>query len=65
MTFEWKPWAVAGDGPPCKHCQHWKPQFKYFPDGTSDGVRLCHAEQQYQDFSCFRLRCSSTRVAAK
>jgi hypothetical protein len=50
-------------GPPCLHCLHWRPRaivreselslkdgtpFRYF-----DGVRLCHAEEQWRDFSCY------------
>lgn len=39
--------------PPCKDCEFWKPSASYKADGTFDGLVLCHASEQYTDFSCF------------
>lgn len=60
--MSWKPWEEYGHlkverlpiaAPPCPACRFWKPIPVFFPDGTFDGVRLCHVEEQYKDFSCF------------
>lgn len=47
--------------PPCPNCRYWYPARKYQAIGDSrdknpvfDGVRLCHSENQFNDFSCFR-----------
>ena len=54
---KWEPWAIFNDGPPCRECKFWKPQFKYF-EGTNicDGIRFCQADEMFHDFSCFRER---------
>lgn len=43
------------ENPPCKNCLHWRPEIKpsinYF-----DGIALCHAEEMFHDFSCFRMK---------
>lgn len=54
--MKWEPWNIQSNGPPCRECRHWKPQFKYFPDGTHDGIRCCQAENMWPDFSCFTSR---------
>ena len=62
---DFQPWAemhaildkIKREGPPCLRCKYWfvsvrtwncrgKPAF--------DGLQLCHAPEQYDDFSCFR-----------
>ena len=69
-TKDWYPWTEtegsppeATNGgepitePPCKRCRHWKPEvtFRGTPQGqVPDGVRLCHADNMHQDFSCFK-----------
>lgn len=64
MTREFKPWemdpppspvAVNIDGPPCKGCKLWDP-IAIFNDRVYIGVRLCHSDEQYQDFSCYRAK---------
>ena len=45
--------------PPCKLCRFWIPQQKYIETEQgfmSCGVKLCHAEKQYSDFSCYKIR---------
>ena len=45
--------------PPCKHCEHWRPQRKYMdtPKGQIfDGVVLCHSKEMHGDFSCYKER---------
>ncbi len=64
MTFEFAPWkdapkqiptfALTGvDGPPCIHCEHWRPRALYSAGGNLDGVRLCWADGMFTDFSCY------------
>lgn len=66
---EWKPWIFyAGrtpdklidlNEPPCKWCCHWNPEIKFCPspEGQAfDGVVCCHAEDQHQDFSCYKAK---------
>ena len=54
----WEPWNIQTDGPPCLGCFYWKPMFKYIrirPGVESpDGIRCCHVESMYHDFSCFK-----------
>lgn len=43
--------------PPCVRCRYWRPVAHGFTrDGhrVFSGVRLCHAEEQFNDFSCFK-----------
>ena len=45
--------------PPCKHCEHFKPQivFANTEKGmVAHGVQICHANEMHQDFSCLDLR---------
>jgi hypothetical protein len=50
--------------PPCKNCVHWRPQrvFKSSKQSTAgkgqrfEGVRMCHAEDMHEDFSCFKAK---------
>lgn len=65
--IEWKPWLgpmpevpkLDIEGPPCKNCIHWNPQ-PHFVDGHKgceiQGVKLCHADEMFNDFSCFKER---------
>ncbi len=39
--------------PPCKQCKHWNPRYLVRDDGTIAGVRFCHAEEMFDDFSCY------------
>lgn len=62
----WEPWndvrtkqlpiVLDVEGPPCGECKHWKPVVVSTASGEFDGVRLCHAEEQQFDFSCYRAR---------
>lgn len=65
--MKWEPWnKLTGEvpildieGPPCSNCKHWKPQPKIDATPTGFvyvGVKLCHVEKMYADFSCFELR---------
>ena len=65
MPFD--PWSLAQGkfpialdvaGPPCSACRHWKPVALTDKNGNYDGVRLCHADEQFHDFSCFKERLS-------
>lgn len=44
------------DSPPCRACDFWRPTINANPSGwvAGNGVKCCHADQQYSDFSCFR-----------
>ena len=42
--------------PPCPDCAHWRPLIKLRDKGEFDGIRLCHAEEMFRDFTCFSLR---------
>lgn len=42
------------DAPPCPGCKHWQPAIVTGGKGDFQTVRLCHAAEQYRDFSCFR-----------
>lgn len=58
MMEEWKPWDIQIDGPPCKRCKFWRPEFRYMiiektGDEVPDGVRMCQTTEMYHDFSCF------------
>lgn len=56
--FKWEPWrnverkrvgaAIYVHAPPCKHCLWWKPVVVQGPV-----ARCCHAQEQYNDFSCY------------
>jgi len=52
------PITVAG--PPCVHCRHWRPCANVIESSVQpgirfyDGVTLCHADEQFRDFSCYR-----------
>lgn len=61
----WQPWhgpmpevpRLAIDAPPCPFCKHWRPEPKLDHTETGQrwvGVVLCHAEDMWQDFSCFK-----------
>jgi hypothetical protein len=62
----WEPWVTFRDAtgalpiaaPPCAHCQRWQPVAEWMTllNGAKifDCVRLCHAIEQSNDFSCFR-----------
>jgi len=57
--MKWQPWkdydiAVNITEPPCKKCKHFMAQISYYPSGLFEGVKLCHAEEMFQDFSCFK-----------
>ena len=63
----WDPFAIAKSlkvltmpldvtGPPCSDCAHWRPEAKFDTRWGLDGVRMCHAEEQHRDFSCFKDR---------
>lgn len=64
--FVWEPWVEFDKDapvldikePPCPHCKFWKPQPVYIwvqhQGMTFDGVRLCHVEEMWEDFSCFK-----------
>ncbi len=48
--------VVDVSAPPCVGCKHWNPQVIFRQTDTGqvrDGIRLCHAEIQYYNFSCF------------
>ena len=57
-THELEPPDLTGiDEPPCKHCKYWIPQGNF--SGSTGGfvwigVRCCHAEKMFNDFSCYR-----------
>ena len=60
MKFE--PWVtyrnhspvhIPVEGPPCIHCKFWEPIVMFTGRQTS-GVRLCHSENQWRDFSCYK-----------
>ena len=40
--------------PPCARCKFWSPVAVSNTNGQYDGVRLCHAQEQERDFSCFK-----------
>ena len=47
------------DEPPCKHCRFWFPVLEFdlhygYPHTT--GVKCCHSEDMFDDFSCYRAR---------
>jgi hypothetical protein len=52
--------------PPYVDCKFWNPRrmFEVPGDTQTSGVRLCHAKEMYQDFSCFRDREATAEVAA-
>lgn len=65
--MKWEPWetykeevpVLAIDMPPCSDCQYWKPQRIYINLSTGvqfDGVKLCHANDMHNDFSCYKER---------
>ncbi len=65
--FIFKPWEdapkkintvalIAVSGPPCIHCEHWRPRALYTASGSLDGVRLCWADGMFSDFSCYEGR---------
>jgi len=41
--------------PPCRYCKFWKPERKLDDYGTViyANIVLCHAKEQFGDFSCF------------
>jgi len=41
------------DEPPCRWCQHWRPERLRDNEGKTIGIRCCWSELQHQDFSCF------------
>lgn len=65
--FDWKPWEdykktkeleLPINEPPCKKCLLWKPQPKFVNTSAGiqfDGLICCHANEQYKDFSCFKI----------
>lgn len=55
--FVWEPWEVEPSlekvtEPPCRHCSRFQPERR--EQGL--GVTICHANEQFADFSCFRSR---------
>lgn len=40
-------------GPPCVGCGRWRPVAITDASGEYNGVRFCHAKEQFRDFSCF------------
>lgn len=59
--MKWQPWidydiAANITEPPCKDCKYFKPQITYYPNGIFDGVKFCHSDEMFPDFSCFRER---------
>lgn len=59
--MDWKPWkefekeleVLPVVGPPCADCIRWKP-VRVYDHSLYSGVKLCHAENMWHDFSCFR-----------
>lgn len=55
---EYEPESIDVKKPPCPHCKHWKPVRKYQQMYANivkfDGVQLCHTEDMFKDFSCYR-----------
>ncbi len=65
-NFKWEPWVLYAEEPeelsilepPCSHCEYWQPvrEFaEYKGRQHYEGVKLCHNDNQEQDFSCFKL----------
>lgn len=68
--MEWHPWDITPEpvesgpidvsAPPCVHCKNWRPCANVIESSVRpsvrlyDGVRLCHADEQHHDFSCYR-----------
>lgn len=62
---EFNPWDIKTElpeldisEPPCKNCINWHPQ-QTFNSCVGKGfipcgIRLCHAEKMYRDFSCYK-----------
>jgi hypothetical protein len=40
--------------PPCRECEHFRPVRLYNGYGNFSGVRLCHGESMFADFSCYK-----------
>lgn len=57
----WKPWEAFKpiedilplQGPPCQHCENWRPIRKYSSVGYN-GVVCCHSKEMEHDFSCYK-----------
>lgn len=47
---------LAAIEPPCLRCVHWGPVALTNTRGSFEGVRLCHAEEWFRDFSCYTPR---------
>lgn len=70
MRYLFSPWDIVPKpvesgpievtGPPCVHCRHWRPCANVRESAIHenvrfyDGVTLCHSDDQYRDFSCYR-----------
>ncbi len=43
--------------PPCKACKNFRPQRRYSDFGLEGikctGIKVCHAQEMFNDFSCF------------
>lgn len=55
---DYEPEPIDVKKPPCPHCKHWKPVRLYNEITRNnlrfDGVQLCHSEDMFKDFSCYR-----------
>lgn len=47
-------------GPPCAKCEFWRPEARFTSQWGYDGATLCHAKDQFKDFSCFQERTLAT-----
>jgi hypothetical protein len=41
--------------PPCKRCKFWEPHVRIVKDFQFE-IKMCYAEERYQDFSCYKKR---------
>jgi hypothetical protein len=64
IGFRYAPWddfkhieepQIPIDEPPCKYCIHFKPVVMH-QETLNIGVRLCHTNEMYRDFSCYRTK---------
>lgn len=61
---KWQPYVDFDIGqvkePPCKVCVHFKPELELAHHKSDKvlfmGVRICHADEMFQDFSCFKAK---------
>jgi hypothetical protein len=69
VSQKWQPWLdhepsdkrqvfaaeLEISAPPCPDCWFWAPR-RIYSHGKYDGVVLCHADERYGDFSCYKPR---------